>query len=119
MPSQIIIRPRAGGKTTELIKHAAETGAYIICPNMAQADFVWKRAKQMHLQTRIHHPITWHDFTTGRYYGQGIIAFVIDNAEQCIQSMTSVPIVGLTITGETAPRWWSRVLAWAFSLSHP
>lgn len=45
--TEFIIGKRGSGKTTELIKRSAETGAIIVVPNMAQADFLRDQAKAM------------------------------------------------------------------------
>ena len=45
--TEFIIGKRQSGKTTELIKRSAETGAVIVVANMAQADCIHRDAKTM------------------------------------------------------------------------
>jgi len=93
----IICRGRRGGKTVEAIKLAAETWSYIVCINRKEADRVFDVSKKLGID--IPNPITIEDFIGKRYYAKGIRGFIIDNADMCLQSLTTVPINAITITG--------------------
>lgn len=93
---KIIIRGRQQGKTTELIKLAAEEWLYIICPSKMQACNVAKQA--IDLGVDIPYPLTWLDYVNGNYYGKGINGFAIDNLDMCIQHMSSVPVKAITLS---------------------
>lgn len=92
---RIVSGGRQLGKTTAMIHMAAETNAYIVCPNRQQVDHVFRMSKDMGV--RIHQPITWDDLIEKRYHARGISAFVIDNLDQCIQQVTPVPVLGASV----------------------
>ncbi|MEV0357082.1 hypothetical protein AB0H71_13575 [Nocardia sp. NPDC050697] len=86
---------RQFGKTTAMIREAAELDAYIVVPDRQQAQLVADTARRLGVD--IPFPITWREFASGAYHGRGIKRFVIDSLDQCIQSMTSVPIVAASL----------------------
>jgi len=92
----VIVTGRQGGKTTRLIREAAEQFAYIVCPTCEEAHRVFRQAYDAGI--RIPHPITFDEFRAGHYYGKGIRAFMFDNLDMCVQSMTSVPVTAVTLT---------------------
>lgn len=94
---KVIVRPRQGGKTTELLQLAVEHFAYIVCPDMRSARHVWDVAR--HLGLNIPQPITWQEFLEHRYRGAGVKAFIIDDLDACLESMTMVPIIAASMTG--------------------
>ena len=98
---KVYARPRQGGKTTELVRLAAEEFLYVVCPDQAQVFYVARMARDMGLG--IPFPLTWHEFATGRYHSQGIKGFVIDNLDLCIQGMSHVPVRAVSLTDEDAP----------------
>ena len=53
---KLVLAPRGGGKTTELIKMSHERGGYIVCTNHREAYRIAKEAEAMGLN--IHFPIT-------------------------------------------------------------
>jgi hypothetical protein len=94
---KIIVKPRLGGKTTELIRLADKHNGYIICRDRNEAGRVANAASDMgHV---INFPITFDEFQRTKYYAIGIRKIFIDNADLLIQSMTSVPIAAITVTG--------------------
>lgn len=93
----LIIRPRQGGKTYEIIKEACKHQSYIVCINRIEVDRIFQEARQMKLE--IPFPITWAEFVEKRYYGRGINSFMIDNLDLCIQQMTDVEIKTISING--------------------
>lgn len=95
---KIIARPRKAGKTTELILEAEKSYSHIICPDHRAANIIWAQARE--IGAVIPQPITWDEFREGRYYGEGIESFMIDDADIILQKMTSVPIKAITVTEE-------------------
>lgn len=91
-----IIDAIGSGKTTQLIKISAETGAYIVCLNMDEAARIQHQSQQMNL--KIPFPITFDEFISRKYYGAGIKGFLIDNIEMLLQSMSNVPILAITMS---------------------
>ena len=64
---EIRVQPRQSGKTTELIKLSAETGAVIVVLNHNMIDDTKRLAEFLKLE--IPEPITHFQFTDGRYRG--------------------------------------------------
>jgi hypothetical protein len=94
---KIIVKPRLGGKTIDLIRLAVKHNGYIICRDRNEAGRVANVARDMgHL---INFPITFDEFQRNKYYAIGIQKFFIDNADLLLQSMTSIPIAAITVTG--------------------
>lgn len=87
---EIITRARQAGKTTALIELASEKQLYIICPDRAQVRFIADLARK--LNKKIPFPLTWQEFVERRYYGQGVKGFAIDNADACLQQLSSIKI---------------------------
>lgn len=97
---KVIALDRQQGKTTELVKLAAQENLYIVCANRNMVRHTAQMARDMGLD--IPFPITWDEFAAHRYYGRGIKGFVIDNLDICIQQSTAVPVraVSLTVSAE-------------------
>ncbi len=93
---ELIIESQRGGKTTKLIDKSAETGAYIVCHNMQEADRVFSAALKM--GKNIPHPISADEFLKGQYYAKGVKSLLIDNADLFIQSISKVPIDAISLT---------------------
>lgn len=94
--TEIIVTKRGGGKTTTLIAMSAETGYYIICNSIQEAQRIFRIAIEAGFNIPL--PITYDDFKRNRYYGNGIRGFLFDNAEDFLQSMTVVPIKAITVS---------------------
>jgi hypothetical protein len=94
---KIIVKSRLGGKTTELIMLADKRNGYIICKDRNEAGRVANVARDM--KHSINFPITFDVFQRTKYYAMGIQKFFIDNADLLLQSMTSIPIAAITVTG--------------------
>ena len=92
---RMIYRPRGEGKTTELIKISAEKQQYIVCINQMECSRIFSQARLMGLD--IPFPITFDEFIKREYYGKGIKGFLIDNADQLLQYMSSVPVEAITV----------------------
>jgi hypothetical protein len=94
---KIYARPRQAGKTTELIRIAADDFLYVVCPDFRQAVHVAEMAEQAGLD--IPFPVTWNEFASGRFYGKGISGFLIDNLDMCVQGMArGVPVRAVSLT---------------------
>ena len=97
--AEMIVRDRQAGKTTDLIRLAAENFAYIVCPNQRQATQIARQAKGMGLD--IPFPLTADEFVRGEFYGRGIRGFLFDNLDQIMQQMAhGVPVIAASWTAE-------------------
>ena len=93
------VLPRQGGKTTEMIRLAADEFLYIVCPDLRQVRHIAAEAERLGLD--IPFPLTWHEFAANQWYGKGIKGFVIDNLDICVQSIAhGLPIRAVTLTGD-------------------
>lgn len=96
---KIIHRARKTGKTTDLIKMAAETGDYIVTRNHQSARDITDMAAKMGLE--ILFPITYTEFAERRFLGKRIKGFLIDDADEFLHYFTyNIPIDAITISGE-------------------
>ena len=99
---KVIARPRQGGKTTDLVKLAAQEFLYVVCPDRHQVRHVQRMAAEMGLD--IPFPMTWGEFLRCDYHSKGVQGFVIDNLDLCIQSMSPVvPVRAVSLTDADAP----------------
>lgn len=95
----IIVAPRGAGKTTQLIKKCAEYKyALIICHNKHLCEWTFSLAEK--LGFAIPMPITYDDLMRGTYRGKSIDAFLLDNVDLFLRSLTAVPIAAITLTQE-------------------
>jgi hypothetical protein len=87
---------RAKGKTITLIKLSAKTGETIVCADVYECRTV--QIKAMELNLKIPYPITYYQFKSGSYSGSKPTGFLIDNADNLLQSFApSVPITAITM----------------------
>jgi len=71
---------RGTGKTSKLIGLADEHFSYIVVPDTQTVQMVAKKAKEE--GRKIPFPVTYHEFTSGKFYGLGIKGgFVVDSVE--------------------------------------
>lgn len=91
-----IILGNGKGKTEQLIRMSDETGHYIVCASMHEADAIHQRARVMGLKIPL--PITYREFVRGEYSAKGIKGFLIDDVERLVISMTTVYISAITLT---------------------
>lgn len=91
----IIYRKRNSGKTTELIKRAAECNGHIVC-HPYQIISIMKDADKMGLN--IPKPISYGEFIDKDYYGKGVDYFLIDDVELLLERLTTVKITDITIS---------------------
>lgn len=92
---KVIIGERATGKTTELIKEAADTGYYIVCNSPRDCYRIQDQAKQMGLN--IPFPITHQEFVDQRFYGKGVKGVLIDDVERLLQTIGNLKIHACSI----------------------
>lgn len=96
---KLFLSGRHTGKTTELIKLAAERFCYIVCRSRTEADRIAGIAKKLNLD--IPYPITYGDFIRVDYYHKGVRGFVIDDVDALLSAMCPhVPIIGITLNTE-------------------
>jgi len=93
---KIICRARQQGKTTEIIKIAAENFSYVVCRDYRSVERVAAQAKEMGLN--IPYPITMEEFINGKFHGRGMKSIAIDNAEDILRRFAKgVPISAASI----------------------
>lgn len=95
MSIHIVSGGRQTGRTTAMIRTAAASFAYIVCPDRRQVEHIQRMAQEMGVD--IPQPITWDDFIKGRYHRPGVRGFVIDNLDDCIQRTTRVPVLAASV----------------------
>ncbi len=95
---KVRVLPRQRGKTTEMIRLAADEFLYIVCIDQREVKRIAGEAARLGLD--IPFPLTWSEFEHHDYHGKGISGFIIDNLDLCVQSMTTVPVRAVTLTGE-------------------
>ena len=80
---QKIIRPRAGGKTTQLIKMASEANGWIVCHSRAEAERIALQAEKMGLH--LFFPITYQELLENHPLNPYRAKLFIDNADLLVQ----------------------------------
>lgn len=99
--TEIIVRSRLGGKTTELIRRSAETGAYIVCTDRRRA---WQIARQaMDAGLAIQFPLTASEWQDRTYYPRGMPGLLFDDLDRIIAGMSAVPVLAVTWTSDGRP----------------
>lgn len=93
--TKLIIGDRQSGRTTDLIKAAAEDEAqgivcYIMCHSQEEAYRISKLAQEMEL--RIGFPITYDEFLHRSYSGTNIKKLYIDNLRMFLSHISNIPI---------------------------
>ena len=94
---KIITGCRDAGKTTELIKLAAQDFLYIVCANNSRVEYVMDLAKKMELD--IPFPITFQEFLNGRFgRGQHLSGFAIDDVDQLLREVArGTPVKAISL----------------------
>ena len=95
---KIITGDRMSGKTTALIKQAAERGAYIVCADQKEAARIHEESRRLGLNIPL--PITYSDFEDRRYYGKGC-ELMIDNAEALVNYLSRFRVVACTVNTDS------------------
>ena len=94
--TEIIVRGRQGGKTTELIRRSAETGCYIVCTDARRARQIAHAAAGLGLS--IPFPLTAGEWQGRAYYPPGTRGLLFDDLDRIIQGMSPVPVLAATWT---------------------
>ena len=95
---KIIVRGRQGGKTTEMIRLAAETHAYIVCTDQRRARQIAQQARDMGLS--IPFPLTASEWQKHHYHPPGVRGIMFDDLDRIIQDLSAVPALAATWTAE-------------------
>lgn len=99
--TEIIVRARRGGKTTELIRRAAESGGYIVCTDQRRARQIAVQARELGLA--IPFPLTAGEWQRCAYHPPGVQGLLFDNLDRIIQGLSTVPVIAATWTAEEQP----------------
>ena len=92
-----IIRPRQAGKSSELIRIAEETNAYIIVATRARAVCLADMAQKQ--GRHILYPVTLREYEQSRFRGSYIRHVLIDDADAVLEQVfKEVTIDAITIT---------------------
>jgi hypothetical protein len=94
--AEMIVRGRMAGKTTELIRRAAETGGYIVCTDKRRASQVFRQAKDMGIT--IPFPLTANEWSSANYHSRGVRGLLFDDLDRIMQMLSSVPVLAATWT---------------------
>ncbi len=92
---EIIVGKRQSGKTTRLIRKAANFNGYLVVHNERMASDVAQIAAKMGIG--INYPLTHAEFLKQNYHGCGVKHFYIDDAELLLERISLVPIKGITM----------------------
>ena len=94
---KVISSGRQTGKTTELVRMAAERGGYIVCHSQRECQRVFRWAIDYGIQIRM--PITYDEFLNGRFFGPGCKEFYVDNVDMLLRRLArGVPVVACAIS---------------------
>lgn len=74
---------------------AADRDLLIVTFSMHRVDDLMYQAKT--LGVKIRQPIYWDEYIKGRYYAPGIAGILIDDLDMCVQGMSKVPVVAITM----------------------
>ena len=96
--TEIIVRSRQGGKTTELIRRAAESGGYIVCTDQRRARQIAEQARELGLN--IPFPLTAGEWQRRQYHPPGVKGLLFDDLDMIIQGLSSAPVLAATWTAE-------------------
>lgn len=96
--TEIIVRGRQGGKTTELIRRSAETGGYIVCTTRQRAWQIKQQAEDLGLY--IPFPLTVAEWEKHAYHPPGVRGLLFDDLDRIIQAMSAVPVLAATWTAD-------------------
>lgn len=94
MIEKMIIKPRQTGRTTELIKMAAENNLYIVTTDRQRALFIVKMARDLGLN--IPFPITLRELPVCPY-SSFIKEVLIDDADHILERCVGVKIKAITM----------------------
>lgn len=86
----ILHTARGGGKTTELIAKAFESGYYIV--TVTHDDCYRIHQLSLRMGTPVHFPMTWREWVENRYSPYGVRGIYIDDIDRCLASWSRVPV---------------------------
>ena len=93
----VIAGKQNSGKTDALIEIAGKEFAYVVVADPRRATAVERRAQE--LNVKIPFPLTYDEFRRGEYFGRGVRAFVIDDVDDLVRSMSmNVPVLAISAT---------------------
>lgn len=105
---KIICMERGAGKTSKLIRLAAQDNLCIVCLNSVKVSSVLNLAKS--LGFRIPIPVSMATFLTGRASEKGIAGFVIDDLDQALDNLGyAFGMRAVSIT-KNIPTGWDSVV---------
>lgn len=95
-----IIGPRRSGKTTELIKEAAETRKYILVTSRSQAERMFHQAREMELD--INFPVTVEEFKKTHFVGTTIQrnGLLVDDALIVLQDLLHIQVHAAVVSND-------------------
>jgi hypothetical protein len=93
---KLVIRARQGGKTTEMIRLAAEHRAYIVCTDHRRAGQIAQQAKGLGLS--IPFPMTAIEWRERDYHPPGVRGLLFDDLDRIIRDLSGVPVLAATWT---------------------
>lgn len=87
------------GKTTKLIEISARSREVILCRDENTRAGIMRSAASKKL--KIPEPMTYSEFSRKGYYGvRDVKGFLIDDVDVFVQTLTRVPITGLTLCND-------------------
>lgn len=92
---EIIVKQRGAGKTTELIRRAADCNGYIACANQNECKRVFHHSKLLGID--INFPITFDDLLKKGYHALGVRKVHIDDADLLIRRLTDLEVESISI----------------------
>lgn len=94
-----IIKPRASGKTTELIKMAEATNSYIVTFDRQRADYIFRFAEE--LGYKILYPVAFADALHSKFRGSFVRNILIDDADAILAGLfPGMTVDAITMTEE-------------------
>lgn len=88
---KIITGERQSGKTTKLIRIAAETGAYIVCRSIEEAQRIHKLSRDKGVKIPL--PVTYKEFLQSTVRNR----YVVDNADDLLQYISRGRIEAISV----------------------
>jgi len=98
---KVIVKPRQGGKTYDLVMRAKNHNGYIVCHSLSEGKRIAGIARDLGIY--INHPITYDEFLKG-HYGPFCKCFHIDNVDMLLNSVSRLPIETVTLTNLELPK---------------
>jgi hypothetical protein len=100
--TELIVRGRQGGKTTDLIRRSAGTGAYIVAADQRHAEYIARQARDLGMRPPPR--MTASEWLARSYYGPGVPGLLLDDLDRIIAAMSHVPVLAATWTETVGER---------------